>query len=122
MKPPSDKDPLHALLDDVVPSEGEHCGPARSDLLAMVRRERMCRRQVRVVLGSTCALLLVFGILWRPDVSVESPPSQAITAPATRPVVIQEVDDRQLLSLLKDTPAALMEWPDGQRTLLVVGR
>ncbi|OAI55901.1 hypothetical protein AYO49_05070 [Verrucomicrobiaceae bacterium SCGC AG-212-N21] len=36
------------------------------------------------------------------------------------PLVIQQVNDEQLLTLLQDTPAAIMVWPDGRRTLLVL--
>jgi hypothetical protein len=40
--------------------------------------------------------------------------------PAVAPLVVKQVDDAQLLLILQDTPAALMEWPNGERTLLVV--
>ena len=41
MKP--DPEQLRALLDDVSPADGAHCGPGRVAVLALVRQERTRR-------------------------------------------------------------------------------
>jgi hypothetical protein len=33
---------------------------------------------------------------------------------------VEHVDDEGMLALLDETPAALVRWPDGRRTLLVL--
>lgn len=116
MNPASQK--LQHLLDDVMPTGGERCGPNRAALLAMVQRERSRRRRFRMAssVAAIAALALLF--LWQP-VPVEEP---AVVTDSPAPLVIKQVNDQQLMALLQDTPAALMEWPDGSRTLLVVVR
>jgi hypothetical protein len=109
---------LQELLDDVVPASADGIGPDRAALTAMVRRERSRRNHAR---GMCAAALIAFaGVLlfWRlgPRETAPVPAGR----PAAAPIVIHQVDDQQLLVLLKGTPAALMEWPDGQRTLLVM--
>jgi hypothetical protein len=49
-------------------------------------------------------------------VAVAPPPSP----PHASSIVIHQVDDQQLLALLQDTPLALMEWPNGDRALMVI--
>ena len=40
--------------------------------------------------------------------------------PAPQPFQIERVDDEGLLKLLDETPTALVRWPDGSRTLMLV--
>jgi hypothetical protein len=111
---------LRHLLAELVPPSGNCCGPGRAAILEMARHERARRRQKRLIVSASAAALLALVLLW------PSAPRQEPTLPATpvasSHIVIDQVDDRQLLALLKDTPVALMEWPDGQRTLLVMER
>lgn len=44
-----------------------------------------------------------------------------VEAISEAPSVIINVDDDQFYALLHDAPAAVIEWPDGGRTLLVLG-
>jgi|SRR6187551_1839787 hypothetical protein len=111
---------LQELLDDVVPASGLEIGPDRAALRAMVRQERSRRHRARAMFAAVsiaCAAMLLF---WRPASRETVPVS--VGPPVAAPLVIHQVDDQQLLVLLKGTPAALMEWPDGQRTLLVMER
>jgi hypothetical protein len=122
---------MQRLLDDVVTPESDcgHLGPNRSTILEMVSREQTRRRRTKTMLGTAAsagACAAVALLLMRQPV----PPQQPFPAKSTvdiapspaPPITIHEVNDRELLELLKDTPVALMEWPDGKRTLLVMER
>lgn len=110
---------LQTLLDDVLPSSGEHCGPSRADVSAMLRSERHRRRRLRTGTAILALIALVSGsFLWRNERIAWPRVVRAPTKPAS--IVVQEVNDDQLLALLHGMPAALMEWPNGERTLLVV--
>ncbi len=115
-----DPEKLRTLLDDVLPSSGENCGPTSSDVLAMLRGERTRRRRVQNGVSLLAVVAVAAGILhWNHSpvpvdaVVVQSPPKPA-------PIVINRVNDEELFALLKGTPVALMERPDGGRTLLVI--
>ena len=138
------KTTLRELLDDLLPPSDESHGPDRAQVLALLRGERVRRRRQQA--GATLAafaLLMVTSLLWKgPSSTVPSPvaatarqPARATdsgapgtTSPmaATRlqpaPLVIEHVNDEQLITLLQGTPSALMEWPNGDRTLLVLKR
>jgi hypothetical protein len=111
---------MHSLLDDVLSTTGAGSSPDRAAILKMVRQERSRRHRAYATFAAVVMASIVMLILWQP-VSRETV-SAVTSPPAPRPIVIHEVDDQQFLALLNGTPAALMEWPDGQRTLLVVER
>lgn len=122
---------MQRLLDDVVTPESDcgHLGPNRATILEMVSHEQGRRRRTRRCLGAAagvgfCAMLALLFIRPSPLPQETSTMLSTVqTAPSPPPpLTIREVDDKQLLELLKGTPAALMEWPDGKRTLLVMGR
>jgi hypothetical protein len=116
MKP--NKNELRILLEDVLPPAGENCGPTRADVLALVGRARHQRDRARAVLSVTVVAVLAVAILvWQRPAA---PQAEVAEAPKAAPIIVHQVNDEQLLVLLKDTPAALMEWPNGSRTLLVV--
>ena len=118
----SDEDKFRLLMDDVLPPPGEDCGPSQADVMEMLRAERQRRRiwRVRVaVLGVILAAAGV-GLPWIHRSDTPSPVAQVEPRPSS--VTIHEVNDEQLLTLLQGTPTALMEWPDGDRTLFVIER
>ena len=110
---------LQTLLDDVLPSAGEHCGPSSADVSAMLRCERHRRRRSRGLVVGLALIALVSGSLqWRNERTTSAP---FVPAPAkAASSVVNEVNDEQLLALLHAMPVALMEWPNGERTLLIV--
>jgi len=112
------KSELRTLLDDVLPAAGVHCGPSAASIRAMVRLERSRRCRVRMALttGATFALAALL-LVWHRPRSVEAPIA-ASQEPA--PIAIRDVNDEQLAELLQDTPTAMLEWPNGERTLFVV--
>ena len=116
MKPHEDN--IRELLQDVVPAPIENCGPTSAAVIQMVRRERARRRNVRI-LGAVAIMLLAGGAY----VSMPRHPAAnpAIAASESQPrVVFRSIDDEELFALLKTTPTALMDWPNGDRTLLVL--
>ncbi|HSI62491.1 MAG TPA: hypothetical protein VLE43_05210 [Candidatus Saccharimonadia bacterium] len=119
---------LQHLLDDVVPptAEGAAWGPERSTIIAMVGRERARRKRMRIRMAAWCGSAVALAALlftWQSDPPQEKSIADAAPAPPSAPAItIHQVDDKELLVLLKDAPVALMEWPDGRRTLLVVER
>ncbi|MEZ0276149.1 MAG: hypothetical protein ACAH88_14675 [Roseimicrobium sp.] len=119
---------LQHLLDDVVPPIAEDAawGPERSAIVAMVGRERARRKRMRIRVAAWCGSVAVLAALlstWQPGPPQEKSIVAAPPVPPSAPAItIHQVDDKELLVLLKDAPVALMEWPDGRRTLLVVER
>jgi len=110
---------FRALLDEVLPASSEQHGPNRAEVLGMLHSERARRRRwhAGTALVAIAALLLV-PWLWK-----DHPSSNTSAGPAAKTPVrltIEHVNDEQLLALLHGTPAALVEWPNGDRTLLVV--
>ena len=114
-----DPEQLRALLDDVLPPSGEHCGPTSGEIVSMLRRERRHRRRLRASALLLAVVALTAGaLLWNPQPVAVAPVVQA--PPAREPIVIHRVNDEELFALLKGTPVALMHRPDGGRTLLII--
>ncbi len=128
MKP--EQEHLRPLLDDVVPDEASGIGPDCTGVLAMVRAERARRIQQRAAWGTVGVLALLAAFFFAQN-RPKTDPQPIITA-AVRPKLasqsvtpsfkVEVISDDELLALLKQqgTPSALMEWPDGKRTLLIV--
>jgi len=117
MKTHSEK--LHALLHEVLPSAGEHCGLTSAGVLHLLHDERRrlhrFRRNIALLVVLT---MLLSAVLWRHSTPATAP--VASTKSQSAPLVIRHVNDEQLFALLKDTPAALMKFPDGTSRLLVL--
>ena len=110
---------LQRLLEKVLSEPGDGCGPSRDELLELVRHEHSSRRHLRT---ASCVAAFV-GVV---AIAVAWPHGRqggqtTTVLPLSSPgIVINHVDDEQLMALLKDTPVALMEWPNGERTVLVI--
>jgi len=113
------KTKLRALLDDVLPASGEHHGPSRAEVLGMLHRERARRRWHTGTALVAISTLLLLPLLWKNNHS-SGPTAADVASKPARTITIEHVNDEQLLALLHGTPAALVEWPNGDRTLLVV--
>ncbi|MGV3757527.1 MAG: hypothetical protein ACO1QS_19280 [Verrucomicrobiota bacterium] len=120
---------LRPLLDEVLPEAGAKGGPSCPEVLGMVREERAKRGQRRVM---GAMLVMVLGLtVWRQGQGVRSVPEQRaeVVVPVAVPVVkkekpvlaeVKRINDDELLELLGDVPSALLEWPNGEKTLLIV--
>lgn len=114
-----DPEQLRALLEEVLPSSGEHCGPTSGGIVSMLRRERHRRRRLHASAGLLAVVALTAGaLLWNPKPVAVAPVVQAL--PAREPIMIHRVNDEELFALLKGTPVALMHRTDGGRTLLII--
>ena len=138
------KTTLRELLDDLLPPSDEYHGPDRAQVLALLRSERVRRRRQHAGAAlAAFAMLMLGSLLWKsPSTTVPSPVAATVRQPARvadsgaldttssvaatirqpAPLVIEHVNDEQLMTLLQGTPSALMEWPNGDRTLLVLKR
>lgn len=138
----TDQEKLRALLDDVLPASGEHCGPSGAEVLSMLRNERQRRRRLRGGAALMAIISMTAGaLLWNHEPTVVATVPQAPVEPASivvrrvndeeilasmksRPgvemIMIHRVNDEELFALLQGTPTALMELPNGDRRLLVI--
>lgn len=116
---------LKGLLAEVLPTPGaEHCGPPCPGVLALVRQERARRQRRRIAMAACATVALVVSLMFWHSEPRTDPIAEAgqPSGPPSAPNAIQQIDDQQLMALLQDTPTALMEWPNGQRTLVVWGK
>jgi hypothetical protein len=121
-------DPRRELLEEVFPPSTHSDSPSLASVLDSIRRERRSRAQRRCALAATaCAAVTLFVLssMWtshtpQPDASS----ARMVAAPGARSqpeaVKVERVDDRGVLDRLDSTPSALIEWPDGRRTLMVL--
>jgi hypothetical protein len=116
----SHKSNLHELLNEVIPASAEHCGPGNNQILAMLRTERSRRKRRRVLYSVTA--ILAAGSFFLSNVQRSNPEPRIVHTTHEPRIVFKSVDDDELLGLLHETPAAIMELPNGDRTLLVVAQ
>lgn len=112
----SDFEKLNTLLDEVLPPALDSCGLTCAELLNLVRREGR-RRRSRTAWMAAMALILT-ALLWKNAMPSKDCLVQTPSKPV--PLVIREVNDKQLFALLEDTPAALVSLPDGSSRLLIL--
>ena len=110
---------LQRLLENVLSEPGDGCGPSRIDLLELVRHEHSRRRTLRTASYVAAVVgVVAIAVAW-PGGRQGGQTATLLPLPSPE-IVINHVDDEQLMALLKDTPVALMEWPNGERTVLVI--
>jgi hypothetical protein len=123
---PKNEEKLRALLDDVLPPSANCCGPNQTRVLELARHQHAHRRRLRATLAATTALATLALVSFRgvlpalPSSTAQTVPTPLPVASAPAPLVIRSVDDDQLLDLLQSGPSGIMEWPNGDRTVLVV--
>jgi hypothetical protein len=115
----SDPEKIRALLHEVLPSSGEFCGPAKSEILSMLRRERERRCRLRAGTALLAIVAVAVGVfVWNPGTTAPTPVVSAPHPPA--PSAIRRVSDEELFTLLQGAPTALMKLPDGSSRLLIL--
>jgi hypothetical protein len=121
---------LQPLLDEVLPEAGAKGGLSCAEVLGMLREERAKRGQRRV-LGAMLVMVLGWAVWMQGQWDRQAPEQRAgVVVPVAVPVVVKKekpvlaevkiINDEELLELLGDVPSALLEWPNGERTLLIV--
>ena len=119
------------LLDDVLAAEHGSDLPAESSVIGFIRREKMARTRRRYVGGAVActaliiaAMTLVRQVEESPEAQVSHLSSESVPLVATEAALpgieIEQIGDEQLLRLLEDQPAALVQFPDGERRLMLV--
>ena len=122
------------LLEQLFPAASAE-GVEIDEILRRVGRERAAQSRVRqrsaFVAVAAVALLVASALLaipWRrasttsdtASIAQVHQPAPPEVTEGSRSSTIEKVDDDQLLGMMDDTPAALVEWPDGRRSLLVL--
>jgi hypothetical protein len=119
------------LLEDIFAPENSSEAVPAEQVLRLVQHAREARQRRRR-LSAVAALFLaaaVWAVVFLPSRSsnplrattkVPAPSALITSAPSVTPPTVEHVDDEGMLALLDETPAALVRWPDGRRTLLVL--
>ena len=139
----SDREKLDGLLEKVLPPNAGSLGPDLTQVLEIAARERR-RRMIRkrTVYGSVAVFLFAMGMVFTHqklsqtdsistaatsyEQAASAAPPQDETfnsspkAAGTRTIVINQINDEQFDALLGSVPSAVMNMPDGSRTLLVL--
>ena len=132
MKPNDDE--LRELLEDVLLPEDADEGASLRVVLDLIRsaREARLRRRRRVASGiAGVAIIGCLALFASPRSRIEPAPDvarivRAADQPVSRPAEpitppsIQRVDDDGMLAMLDDRPTAIVSWPDGRRSLLML--
>ena len=123
------------LLNDLLTDGQSHVPDADANaLIALVRSAKARRSRLRVQwMGSAASLALALAVAIfagrTPTIYPVAGTSGAGDAtgdtarnpqPATATPSVARIDDEALLDLLETTPSAVVEWPDGRRSLLLV--
>jgi hypothetical protein len=120
------------LLEDVFTPERPSRPVSAEEVLGLIRAARERRQQRRRALACTALLLAAVGwsaALLRggksapgsPAVaSANSVPAVAVLPPPPSASLIEHVGDDEMLDLLKGRPVALVHWPDGRQSLLML--
>ncbi len=109
---------LRPLLDEIIPPAGEQCGPDRGTVIGWAKQARRQRIRARAIVTSA-AIVAAMGFVLPPS-SKNQPLAVSTPPPSPPPLMIEHINDAQLFSLLEGKPIALMEWPNGERTLLML--
>ena len=139
MRPRNDN--RHELLEDIFTPAGENNRVSESEILRLVQAARVKRQRRRHALATAASFAVIFAFgfaLWPkqnrtipPSIAASSPPALATTpspAPALAaarsasltPPPVERIDDKTMLAMLGDRPAALVRWPDGRQGLLLL--
>jgi hypothetical protein len=116
----------HPLLDALSSDAQSDCAPTLDLVLALARAE--CRRrECRRAGALAAAAAFVIAALWimrpvAPQPATAKVASTIAVETLTPPVTgsIQHVSDQELLDLLGNTPAALVQLPDGRQRLMLL--
>jgi hypothetical protein len=129
MKPTND--PQRELLEDVFSPSAEGDALPIDEVLRVIRREKQARARRRsVVTLVACAILALatFSSVWtsrpqRPKQPEHPSPlvaANTVISPQQDVPHIERVSDEGALALLDSTPSAVVQWPDGRRTLMIL--
>ena len=129
------------LIEEIFNPDSPSPGCSTAEILRLVETARQARQRRRRTAACTCAALIVGAGLYfftdrsaapsklntpeiaatavRPSKALASAPGSAGEVEAPK---IEHVDDEAMLAMIKDHPTALVRWPDGRQTLLLLTR
>jgi hypothetical protein len=123
------------LIEDIFAPEQAPSAVSAEEILRLVQHAREAQQRRRRVSATAGAFLAAAALTatFLPDRSTNSSrttanipsPAKPVApaapaAPSIVPPAVERVDDEHMLALLDETPAALVSWPDGRRSLLVL--
>jgi hypothetical protein len=124
------KEDRHQLLEEIFAPEDTARGVSADEVLRLVasaRHARDRRRRAAVGVAAFAVVALWSVALWPRPRAVPAPaPVIAAARPvpaevaSISPPAIERVDDKAMLAMLGDRPAALVRWPDGRQGLLLL--
>jgi hypothetical protein len=126
MKPTNDQ--RRELLEDLFSPSAEGDSLPIEEVMELIRRERQARARRRSAVALVaCAILALatFSSVWMsrpqmPDLSSPLIAAHTPISPQQNVPKVERVSDEGALALLDSTPSALIEWPDGRRTLMIL--
>ena len=128
-------------LENLVADGERSCAPSVDAVLDLVRQEKAARSRRRIAAAASVFALAVATITVSrlnrtdaPGTIAQAPPVETVPAPpilaAPPPVAktdsderewkVERINDQQLLEMLDDQPVALVEYPDGNRRLIMM--
>jgi hypothetical protein len=119
------------LLQDIFAPEHPSSAVSAEEVLRLVQHAREARQRRRRFSAVAAVFLMsaIWAVTFLPSRSTNSSrttvnvpvPSAPIGLPSSiTPPIVEHVDDDRMLALLDEAPAALVRWPDGRRTLLLL--
>jgi hypothetical protein len=124
------------LIEDIFAPEDPENVLSEEQVLRLVSHAREVRQRRRRWAATTAAVILagtVSAVMFLPDRSTDSshaaariskpstpPVEKQAAAPVITPPTVERVDDERMMAMLDQTPAALVSWPDGRRSLLLL--
>lgn len=119
------------LLDDLLNEDSGAEIPDQENIIALVRREKVARKRRRSLAAAlACAGVIMAGAFLATPFDRAPAGYHALSGDATsgevaqndepRDIRIERINDEQLLALLDDQPAALVQFPNGERRLLII--
>lgn len=129
-------DEQRELLEDIFTPDAHSRSVSAAEVMKLVETERRSRSQRRRGIAMAAAVILGLAGVWisiQPSTKPEATtPPLAQTAPKTpapavnvaaaaiTPPKVEHVDDEGMLAMLGKQPTALVRWPDGRQSLLLL--
>ena len=141
-----ERDDQQELLEDIFTPDAGNLSLSSAEVVRLVEGARRARgRAHRRIAAAVTAVVMAIGFgAWfstripmekRDELADSALPRGTPEAPAAKaevgiakteagitPPKMERVDDEGMLAMLKDQPTALVRWPDGRQTLLLLTR
>ena len=119
------------LLEDIFAPEHQAKCVTAEEITRIVHAARQARQRRRrsaagaaLILAAALSAVALFprkpGSVPPTAANVPAAPVIALAQAPAMPPAVEHVDDEGMLAMLDDKPAALVRWPDGRRSLLLL--